>query len=409
MTYTTVAVLVTVLAARPLYGQHHGGGASGRSGGLAIGAQAVVLGTHVTPAMLGRDLTEGYVTQPSISAMGSIAGGRVSFNGMLNLEGLTLKRGELNHSVWGEGYIDRRHPHTYLHEAVLTGVAGGQVGRLAGSATVGRGFVPYGTDDPMVRGFVKYPSNHHLSQILERWVAIGAVKYGPAIFEAALFNGDEPTGPSSFGQIDRFGDSWSVRGTLSPFAGVELQSSFAHVTSPELPNGGGLNQRKLSYSGRVERDFAGRQVYLLAEHSRSTQVHGTDQPGFEFTSSLIEAASSVSRARIAVRYENSTRPEEERLADLFRSLRPSTDNSILGTNRWKTWSASVGSDVSLSRFTFSPFVELARSSVQALDPFPVNKPADLYGSEKIWSFSAGTRIAVGMQHKRMGRYGVAVN
>src|SRR5687767_9293631 len=81
---------------------------------VTAGAHAVGVLTHVTPAMLGKDRTEGYLTQPAIFLAASTGRGRLQFMGVLNLEGLTLKRGELNHSVWGEGYVDRRHPHTYL-------------------------------------------------------------------------------------------------------------------------------------------------------------------------------------------------------------------------------------------------------------------------------------------------------
>ena len=44
---------------------------------------------------------------------------RLRFVGMLNLEGLTIANGELATGDWGEGFDDRRHPHTYLHEAML--------------------------------------------------------------------------------------------------------------------------------------------------------------------------------------------------------------------------------------------------------------------------------------------------
>ena len=37
----------------------------------------------------------------------------------LNFEGYTLRRGELNAGMYGEGYVDRRHPHTFVHEAML--------------------------------------------------------------------------------------------------------------------------------------------------------------------------------------------------------------------------------------------------------------------------------------------------
>jgi hypothetical protein len=42
----------------------------------------------------------------------------------------------------------------------------------------------------MVRPFLRYPVNHHLAQILERAVAIAAVRAGPLLAEAGLFTGD---------------------------------------------------------------------------------------------------------------------------------------------------------------------------------------------------------------------------
>ena len=39
---------------------------------------------------------------------------------MLNLEGATIPEGELAPGNWGEGFVDRRHPHTYVHELMLT-------------------------------------------------------------------------------------------------------------------------------------------------------------------------------------------------------------------------------------------------------------------------------------------------
>ena len=57
------------------------------------------------------------------------------------------------------------------------------LGRRDGAArvslSIGKGFAPFGTDDPMVRPFVRYPVNHHLSQILERGVAIAAGRAMP--------------------------------------------------------------------------------------------------------------------------------------------------------------------------------------------------------------------------------------
>ena len=64
----------------------------------------------------------------------------------------------------------------------------------------------------MVRPFLRYPVNHHLAQILERALAIAALRAGPVFAEAGLFNGDEPERPGQGPRIGgRFGDSWSGR------------------------------------------------------------------------------------------------------------------------------------------------------------------------------------------------------
>ena len=61
--------------------------------------------------------------------------------------------------AWGEGFIDRRHPHTYVHELLLS--ADDLLGRTDGptrlSLTAGKGFAPFGTDDPMMRPVAPLP------------------------------------------------------------------------------------------------------------------------------------------------------------------------------------------------------------------------------------------------------------
>ena len=52
-----------------------------------------------------------------------------------------------------------------------------------------------------------------LGPLLERLVAIVAVRTGPLVLEGAVFNGDEPSSPTALGSPDRFGDSWSARAT----------------------------------------------------------------------------------------------------------------------------------------------------------------------------------------------------
>ncbi|MEW5930734.1 MAG: hypothetical protein AB1941_25010 [Gemmatimonadota bacterium] len=212
----------------------------------SLGAQAIPLLTRADPAVDGDALTEAYLTQPNLMGHLSLWGGRAEATATLNLEGLTLRRGELNAGIWGEGYVDRRHPHTYLHEAMAVLRPLGTGRAVDVSLAAGKGFAPFGTDDPMSRPFVKFPANHHLSQVLERAVAVAAVRGGPLLLEGALFNGDEPQGPDDLPQWDRFGDSWSVRATLLPLHGLEASASHARLESPEHPLGGVLDQRKWS-------------------------------------------------------------------------------------------------------------------------------------------------------------------
>ena len=200
--------------------------------------QAIPVVTRANPTATKGSLTEAYLTQPIAMAHASWSWMRGIAT--VNLEGLTLERGELNTGGYGEGYVDRRHPHAYVHELLV----GAEASRSALSASLfaGRGFAPFGSDDPMARPFEKYPINHHLAQVLERLVVVGAVRYRRMIGEAALFNGDEPSTPGSPPELDRFGDSWVGRLTLLPIDGAEVSASLADVSSPELPGGHGLDQ-----------------------------------------------------------------------------------------------------------------------------------------------------------------------
>jgi hypothetical protein len=369
---------------------------------ITAGAHAVGLATHATPAISNRSLTEFYVTQPAVMLHASH--GSLQFDGMLNLEGLTLRRGELNAGVWGESYMDRRHPHTFLHEAILTISAAALGNQLSLSA--GRGFAPYGTDDPMIRPFVKYPSNHHLSQILERVVISGAVRRGPVIVEAGLFNGTEPVDPEDMGDVDRFGDSWSARATLLPRSWLELQASYAEVTSPENQFGGGLDHRLWNASVRVERNWRGHNVYALLEAGELAEGRN-DLYVYFFDTVLAETALRRGGWQVAARFERSQRPEEERQLDLFRSVRPAPDNNILGINRFTSGTLQVAHQRQFGRFALTPFVEVVRTHAEAMEEFPVLPPEGLYGKSELWSFSFGIRSIIGAWHTRMGRYGAA--
>jgi hypothetical protein len=372
-----------------------------------IGAQGIGVLTRESPALGGREITEGYLTQPAIMAQLDPWNELLSLKGTLNLEGATLKRGELTAGIVGEGYIDRRHPHTYLHELVLSSAKRFGAGATSGvSISVGKGFAPFGTDDPMARPFEKYPINHHLAQILERVIAIGALRAGPWMLEGGAFNGDEPTGPRDTPNRNRYWDSWSGRITFVPWKQAELQTSYARVKSPENPDGGGADQRKQNASVRLEDpQHTG---YALFEWARTGDYIGSAR-SFTFTSLLAETSASYDRLSGALRIESTERPDEPRLVDPFRTQIPSTDLSIAGRSRWTIVTARVAASVlNPGVLSAEPFVELARAHVsETLRPSGFN-PQQFYGSDRIWSFSVGIKVALGMSHMRMGRYGVAI-
>ena len=408
-----LAIVASLSAGREARAQHEGHPGMAPDSSKAarvpdmvhVMAQAIPVVTHAHNTAGGRELTEGYLAQWVAMGSGRLLQGHFLFDVTLNGEGLTLRRGELSTGAFGEGYVDRRHPHTYLHELIASGV--GSAGPLAYSVSVGRGFVPFGTDDPMMRPFEKYPINHHLSQILERGLAIGALRFGPAILEASTFGGEEPTSPGALPRRDRLGDSWSVRGTLLPFPGAELQASYASLRSPEQPAGFGLDQQKQSVSGRYVSATGTR--YLLAEWARTDERdRDRDIAVFGYETALLEGATTIGPMDLGLRLEQTDRPEEERLADPFRTPRPATDLSIAGITRWRTATAAVAfPGATLGPLRGYPYVELERlgaSQRSATDIFDARR---FYGSP-IWMASVGVRIRYGVMHPRMGRYGVAL-
>ncbi|HEU4746979.1 MAG TPA: hypothetical protein VFS56_00650 [Gemmatimonadaceae bacterium] len=371
---------------------------------VAVGAQAIGVMTRQSPALGGRAFTEGYLTQPTLMAHARGRSNVASLQAMLSLEGWTLERGELNPGIVGEGYIDRRHPHTYLHE--LTGTVQHGVGRARGSLTIGKGFAPFGTDDPMVRPFVKYPINHHLAQILERIVAIAALSTGPLVIEAGAFNGDEPEGSGDAPNSRRLWDSWSARATILPTAGAEAQASFASVKSPEVAAGGGTDDRKWSVSARLESPHERR--YALAEWARTTEYAGGSR-AFSFSSYLLETESSAGRLVLAARLEVTERPDEERLADRFRTPPSGHDFSILGRSRWTIGTLKVAAPFSPGAGAgLAPFAELAFHRVRETLRPSAFVPDQFYGSDRIWTITLGARLTFGAVHQRMGRYGAAI-
>jgi hypothetical protein len=371
--------------------------------GWSAAAQAITVVSRATPTAARQSLTEAYLAQPMIMAHGAL--GPLRAAGTMNLEGLTLDRGELTLGAHGEGYVDRRHPHAYLHEAVL-----GIVGSVAQSRTsmfVGRGFVPFGSDDPMARPFEKYPLNHHLAQVLERLVAVAAVAVRTATLEAATFNGDEPTSPGSSPQFGRFGDSWALRLTWRPRSTLELAGSVARVRSPEVAIGHGLNHDKKGVLARYETTGAQTSRYAMVEWLRTDErADGYRAPYWSWLAELAECRGGFTSA---VRVERTDRPEEERLVDPFRTPHPHHDFSNLGVTRWSTLTAAVFiPSITLWRARLRPFGEISVGRPRMLDRRAIFSPEAFYGSTHLWIGSVGARLRIGASHDRMGRYGVAL-
>ncbi len=372
----------------------------------SLSVMATVLGTHVSPAIAGRARTELLLTQPMVIARGARLGNALQFAAMLNAERWTMPDGEPVAGIWGEGFIDRRHPHTVVHEIMLTGERRIRGSRL--SVSGGKGGVPFGTDDPMVRPFTKYPANHHFSQLLERLVLAAAIRVTPRIaIEGSLFNGDEPASPTAQPRWRRFADSRSARLTVWPVAQLELQGSTALVRSPEFATGDGFDQQKASASARWA-PSTGLLRYLLVEWARTREEYrGRDI--IQYGTGLAEGVAARGRWSVAMRVEQTSRPEEERLFDPFRTARPPTDLTIKGVTRWRLATGQLAATVpTVERLHGTLFLEATHArSTPLLTPVLLD-PADVIGSAAAWHISLGLRLGVGAMPARVGRYGAAV-
>src|ERR1043166_2614837 len=131
-------------------------------------AYAVIAGIHVDPAPGGRGAGQLTVVEPLGMLEAGALRGHLVLHAALDFEGLTMPDGVLGIGDWGEGFDDPRHPHTYAHELMLSGVnlPGSASRPLNLSLSAGKGFVPFGSDDPMNRPALRFPVNHHWSQIL---------------------------------------------------------------------------------------------------------------------------------------------------------------------------------------------------------------------------------------------------
>jgi hypothetical protein len=376
----------------------------------SLGAMAISVVTQADPAVANRRLREGYLTQPML--MGAWRTGPLRVNGMLNAEGYTLRRGELNAGIYGEGYVDRRHPHTLVHEAMASLQSPrwtSRVGTWQTSLAAGRGFTPYGSDDPMVRPFVKYPVNHHHAQIIERVQVLGALRWSGierwASVEHGWFNGDEPTSSFAAPQWKRLGDSRATRLVVSPATAWEWQTSHAFVRSPGITQGGAFDHRQWSSALRYARANA-RWRYALVEVARVDEGLGRER-AFRYESVLAEGQMALGSWLLSARAERTERPEQERLLDVFRTSTGHIDFQIVGVTRWTLGTVQLAAPPQRTRAgQLVPFAEIGMAHAAARRQPTVFDPAQFYGRATQVSLSAGLRWHVGGMPARVGRYGV---
>lgn len=337
--------------------------------------------------------TRAYLTQSALMLDLMSPGTRLVLHTTLNLEGLTQEHGESSFGAWGEGFIDRRHPHTLLHEVMLS-VNGWSMAGGAASLSAGRGFAAYGTEDPMGRPGVKYPTNHHLSQILERWNVTAAFLRGGWGIEASVFGGNEPEDAWDVANLTPFGNSFAARVSRrwGPAHAWEASLSWAHIT--ETHDDEEADTRLVNGSLR----YATATAYALLEASRSSTEHGE-----AYFSVLAEARIERGRHAPYARVEHATRPEWERLGaegdDFFRY---DHDTEPIGATRWWIATAGWGYRVTPGLLSVRPFAEVSYHHVgreRNVDP------SQLFGRSSLWSLTFGARLFLGGP-MRMGSYGI---
>ncbi|MEX2570965.1 MAG: hypothetical protein WD737_06645 [Gemmatimonadota bacterium] len=336
-------------------------------------------------------------------------GSRWALRLMPNFEGLTLTEGEPTFGGWGEGFIDARHPHTILHEAMLSfnwwSAPGGAL-----SISGGRGFAPYGTDDPMYRPALKYPTNHHLSQILERWtVNLTYLSEAGLGMEVGVFDGGEPVDPWDMSNFENFGNSWSGRlsyrfgeagGAMAPW---EASASYGSVRETH----GTEEELTVLYNAALRHEAAYGFGHLYGLVEASTSDPDGEEGYFSLLGETQLGLGAESRHRPFYRVEYATRPEYEReQADGSDFFRYDHDDHAIGATRWLINTAGYGYDLTRLPVSARPFVEVSHNAI-AHERGPARiAPEALLGGDSFWSFAAGVRVFLGGGPMRMGTYGV---
>jgi hypothetical protein len=140
----------------------------------------------------------------------------------------------------------------------------------------------------------------------------------------------------------------------------------------------------------------------MLEWARTSEAEGF----FVFHSILAEGAWTLGHHRLHYRFERTERPEEERTGP-FRSLRPHSENSILGITRWTIHTAGYAFQLKTRDLVQAmPFVEFSYGRIARVGG-GLFDPLSFYGRSSFWSVGIGARLSVGLPVHRMGRYGVA--
>jgi hypothetical protein len=242
---------------------------------------------------------------------------------------------------------------------------------------------------------------------MERLQVIAALRLRDrAALELVTFNGDEPLGPTTSPQWSRFGDSRSVRLTTWITPVFEVQGSAAFVRSPEFVRAEGLDHTKHSLSARFA-PRSGTLRYAFVEWSRTAESYASRRI-VAYGSGLGEAQWQWRAWSAALRAEQTTRPEDERLLDPFRTPRPPNHLVIQGMTRWRIASVQVARGLPpIGRVHGSLFSEVGRAaSSPRLRPVLLD-PRDVIGANVAWHIAVGLRAGVGAMASRGGRYGVA--
>jgi hypothetical protein len=257
----------------------------------------------------------------------------------------------------------------------------------------------------MARPGLKYPTNHHLSQILERWTLNAVWLRDGWSVEAGLFGGQEPEGPYDFSNVASFGDSWSVRvarrfgAGSGPAAEWEASVSFGSIT--EYAHTMQETTRLVNAAVQHSAPLGGGHLYALVEGSRSFLDDHED-----FFSVLGEARYRLGAHQPYARLEYARRPEyaREGLAGEDGFFRYEHDEDPIGTTRWLIATAAYAYELTGMPWSIRPFIEVQHHQVRGDSGGIV--ATDLLGGTSFWAISLGARVFLGGGPMRMGSYGV---